>query len=574
MIENVFVELSIIIILAVVVCGAMRLLRQPLIIGYIITGIITGPFILNIVQSTDTVALFSHFGVVFLLFIAGLSLNPNVMRSVGKISLITGLGQILFTTAIGFLIAKSLGFPDISALYIAVALTFSSTIIIVKLLSDKGDLQTLYGRISMGFLIVQDIVAVIILMIISSTAGTSALPFFDLKAIAWMIVVGGIGLLFILYGLSKAVDKFSKSPEFLLLFSIGWLLLFSILFGLAGFSVEIGALLAGISLSITPHHHEIKTRMNILRDFFILFFFVLLGSQMLFTNVSFFILPIIIFSLFILIGNPLIVMLVMGWLRYTKRSSFRAGLTVAQISEFSLILVALGVRMGHLTSDILSMVTAIGLITIFGSVYMITHDNAIYRRISSYLSFFEKRGKKVDEHSFNKRKKYDILLFGYNRLGFSILPSLKDLKSSYLVVDYDPQVIDSLTSSGVECLYGDAENPEFLSQINLSSTKMIISTIPDTETNISLIKYVRRRNRKAIFIVVSHRIENAIQLYKKGATYVIMPYFLGGDYASHLIKQHGFRKKGFLNEKERHIAHLRKRAHVKHEHPKPENHRH
>lgn len=573
MIENVFIELSIIVILAVVVSGIMKLLKQPLIIGYIITGILAGPLLLNIVRSTDVVATFSQLGIVFLLFIAGLSLNPRVMKSVGKVSLITGVGQVLFTTLVGFFIAKFLGFSDITALYISIALTFSSTIIIVKLLSDKGDLQTLYGRISLGFLIVQDVIAVLILMIISSSAGG-----FDIMALTIETILIGAGILsfitlFSIFVLPRVIKAVAKSQEFLLLFSIGWLLLLAIIFGYLNFSIEIGALLAGISLSVSPYHYEIKLKMNVLRDFFILFFFVLLGSQMVFINISEFLLPIALFSIFILVGNPLIVMVLMGLLKYTKRNGFLAGLTVAQISEFSLILVALGVKLGHISNEILSMVTAIGLITIFGSAYMIMHANKLYSHISKYLGVFEKRGRKIDEYIYHKGKHYDIILFGYNRMGFSLLESIGDLKKKFLIIDYDPKIITDLAKEGYECRYGDANDMELLNELNFSKEKMIISTIPDIETSLLLIRKVREGNKKAIIIIVSHQIEEALKLYENGATYVVMPYFLGGQYASALIQKCGMNLNEFLKEKAKHINHLKIRDKLKHEHPKAEKHR-
>ncbi len=573
MIESVFIELSIIIILAVAVSGFMKLLKQPLIIGYIITGVLAGPFFLDIVKSTDMVATFSQFGIVFLLFIAGLSLNPRVMKSVGKVSLITGVGQVLFTTLIGFSIAKFFGFSDISALYISIALTFSSTIIIVKLLSDKGDLQTLYGRISVGFLLVQDVIAILILMIISSPAGG-----LDIMTVTIETVLIGVGILssialFSVFALPRIMKAAAKSQEFLLLFSIGWLLLMTVVFGYLNFSIEIGALLAGILLSISPYHYEIKLKMNVLRDFFILFFFVLLGSQMIFMDISEFLLPILVFSAFILVGNPLIVMTLMGLLKYTKRNGFLAGLTVAQISEFSLILVALGVKIGHISTEILSMVTTIGLMTILGSTYMITHANKLYPHISKYLNIFERRGRKVDEHVYHKGEDYHILLFGFDRIGFSLLESIKKFNKKFLIIDYDPETITNLAKEGYECKYGDVNDIELLNELNFSKVKMVISTVPDIETNLLLIKRVRETNKNAIIIVVSQQIEGAIKLYESGATYVLMPYFLGGECASTLIEKHGMKLKEFLKEKTMHMNHLKIRGKLKHEHPKAEKHR-
>ncbi len=573
MIESLFIELSMIIILAVGISGIMKLLRQPIIIGYIITGILAGPLLLDIVKSTDMVATFSHFGIVFLLFIAGLSLNPKVMKSVGKVSLITGVGQVLFTTLVGFFIAKFLGFSDIAALYISIALTFSSTIIIVKLLSDKGDLQTLYGRISLGFLIVQDVVAVLILIIISSSAGG-----YDILSVTIETVLIGVGLLsfivlFGIFALPRIIKAVAKSQEFLLLFSMGWLLSLAIIFGHLNFSIEIGALLAGIMLSVSPYHYEIKLKMNVLRDFFILFFFVLLGSQMVFMNISEFLLPIVVFSMFILVGNPLIVMILMGLLKYTKRNGFLAGLTVAQISEFSLILVALGVKVGHVSNEILSMITATGLITIFGSTYLIIHANKLYSHVSKYLGVFERVGKKIDEHIYQRGEHYDIILFGCNRMGFSLLESIGNLKKKFLVIDNNPEIITDLSKDGYECRYGDANDTELLNELNFSRAKMAISTIPDVETNLLLLRKVRESNKNAIIIIVSHQIEEALKLYENGATYVIMPYFLGGQHASTLIQKYGMNLNEFLKEKAKHTNHLKIRTKLKHEHPKAEKHR-
>lgn len=379
---EIFVELSIIIGIAVLIAGIMRLLKQPLIIGYILTGIIVSPYFLNIVSSTETIVVFSQIGVALLLFIVGISLSPRVIKEVGKVSLVTGIGQIIFTSLIGFFISRLLGFSILVSLYIAIALTFSSTIIIMKLLSDKKDLDKLYGKISIGFLLVQDIFAIILLMIISSFSSRLKLSGISLQSfIIGAIFIGGF-ILISIYILPKLSTFFAKSQEFLFLFSIGWGMGLAALFHYIGFSMEIGALVAGITLSMSPYHYEISSKLRPLRDFFVILFFILLGSQMVFGNISQFIIPAVIFSLFILIGNPLIVMILMGMLGYKKKTGFQAGFTVAQISEFSLILIALGVTVGHLTNEILSLITIVGLITIAGSTYLILYSNKIYPHLA------------------------------------------------------------------------------------------------------------------------------------------------------------------------------------------------
>ena len=567
---EVFIELSIIIGITVLIAGIIRLLKQPLIIGYILAGIIVSPYFLNVVKSTETISIFAQIGVTLLLFIVGLSLSPKVIKEVGKVSLITGLGQIIFTSLFGFLISRILGFSVIVSIYIAIALTFSSTIIIMKLLSDKKDLEKLYGKISIGFLLVQDIFVIILLMVISSFSGNLGIDSLSFgKILGGILLIGGFVLVSI-YVLPSLSKFFAKSQEFLFLFSIGWGLGLAALFYYMGFSMEIGALIAGISLSMSPFHYEISSKMKPLRDFFIILFFILLGSQMVFGNMGDLIIPAIIFSLFILIGNPLIVMILMGFLGYRKKVGFQAGFTVAQISEFSLILIVLGVSVGHLTGEILSLVTIVGLITISGSTYLIMYSESIYPYFSKYLSIFERKKlieKEKDSEDCN------VVLFGYNRIGYDILHSFKKLKEDFLVIDYNPETILELSKQNIKCKYGDVDDDEFLNELNLVKTKMVVSTIPEFETNLLLVDKIRQINKKAIIITTSHNIEEANELYSMGATYVIMPHFLGGSQASKMIDEYKFDVNKFLREKKKHIKYLKNKKRLGHEHPRAEKNR-
>ncbi|MBR9699590.1 sodium:proton exchanger [Candidatus Woesearchaeota archaeon] len=564
---EVFIELSIIIGITFLIATIMRILKQPLIIGYIITGIIAGPRLFNVISSTELVSLLSHIGIALLLFIVGLSLNPRIIKDVGKVSSITGVGQVIFTFIIVFIISTLIGFSKIASLYVAIAMTFSSTIIIMKLLSDKKDMETLYGRIAIGFLIVQDLIAILVLMVISAIP--EGLNFTHL---IFGIILKGAGLLAVLsligiFILPRITKLIAKSQEFLLLFSLGWCLVLASTFDYFGLSMEVGALLAGVTLSLSPYRFEISSRLRPLRDFFIVLFFISLGSQMVFSDIMLYIVPILLFSAFILIGNPLIVMTLMGLLGYTKRNSFLAGLTVAQISEFSLIIVAMGVKVGHLPNEILSVVTIIALITIAGSTYMILYSNKIYPYLSRYLGVFEKKGKKVDEHRYHKDRSYDILLFGYNRVGYNILESFKKIKKKFLVIDFNPETITKLVKEGFDCKYGDANDSELLNELDFSKTKMVASTIHDIDTDLLLINKVRESNKKTIIIIVSHEIDEAVRLYDAGASYVLMPHFLGGHHVSTMIEEHGLNPTKFLKEKIAHLEHLSRRKDMGHKHP-------
>lgn len=560
MVDTVFLDLSIILTLAVFFAGIAALLKQPLIIGYIFTGIAISPYFLGLVHSTDAVSTFSQIGVVFLLFLVGLNLNPRVVKDVGKIAVITGVGQVVFTSVIGFFIGIALGFSVVESAYVSIALTFSSTIIIMKLLSDRGDLDSLYGRISVGFLIVQDVIAMLLLMIISAASRG-----FSLKTVAIQTTVNGLLLLIFLavigvYVLPKITKRAARSQEFLLLFAVGWCMILASICHFLDFSMEIGALFAGITLSMSPYRYEIGSRIKPLRDFFIVLFFILLGSQMVFTNIDRYVVPSIVFSLFILIGNPLIVMVLMGAMGYTKRSSFLAGLTVAQISEFSLILIALGVRVGHLTNEILSMVTIIGLVTITGSTYMIMYSDKLYHPLSKYLNVFERRGKKIDEQVYSQvMGTPELVLFGCDRIGYDVMEAFKKMGRSFIVVDYNPETINRLARENVPCRYGDASDIELLDELKVAESKMIVSTIGNVNADLTLIDYIRKKNSKNIIITVAHQIDDALKMYKVGATYVIMPYFLGGTQTYKIIEEYGLDINKFLQEQVNHISKLEKK---------------
>ncbi|HNQ16841.1 MAG TPA: cation:proton antiporter, partial [Candidatus Woesebacteria bacterium] len=370
---NIFFELSLLLTVTAIITLAVRKLRQPLVVGYILSGIIAGPYVLNIVSSQHELELFSKVGIVFLLFIVGLYLNPKIIQEVGKVSLVTGLGQVLFTSLIGFALTLLLGIDRLAALYVAIALTFSSTIIILKLIADKKDLQKLYAKIAIGFLLVQDIVATFILIAITVVSGQSDMGLGSTLLLTLgkgMILFSVLGM-FQRYILPKVTEYAAESPELLFLFSLAWGTILASLFSALGFSIEIGALIAGVTLSVSPYSVEIASRLKPLRDFFIIIFFVLLGSQLILSNLAQLLFPAIILSLFVLVGNPIIVIILMNTLGYNRKTSYQAGLTVAQISEFSLILGALGLRLGHLSQEVLSLITLVGLITISGSTYLI-----------------------------------------------------------------------------------------------------------------------------------------------------------------------------------------------------------
>lgn len=418
-----FYQIAALLILAAAVGFVGILLRQPLIVSFIAVGIIAGPSALGLAESGEHLKLLSELGIALLLFLVGLKLDFKMVKSVGLVATATGLGQVFFTAFFGFLICLMLGLEWVTSLYIAVALTFSSTIIIVKLLSDKGEVGALHGRIALGFLIVQDIV-VVVAMVVLSTIGVGAVasksglgPVGTLTSA--VIVVAGV-LVFIRYIATPLVDRMARSPELLVSFAIGWAACLAALGDFLGFGKELGGLLAGVSLASTPFRDAIGSRLSSLRDFLLLFFFIVLGAGLDLSSLGADVGRAVILSLFVLIGNPLIVLAIMGFMGYRRRTGFLAGLTVAQISEFSLIFMAMGVTLGHVTDRAVGLVTLVGLVTIAVSVYMITYSHQLYRWAGPFLGLFERNNpyrENAPDEAPDEHEKYDMIVIGLGRYG-------------------------------------------------------------------------------------------------------------------------------------------------------------
>jgi len=559
-----FTELTIIFGFAFASALIFRILKQPLIISYIFTGLILSQFFLNSSQAKPFIEVFSDLGIAFLLFIVGLELKLKTLRDIGVPSLVIGFLQEFLTILAGFFILKYiLGFSTIVSLYLGIALSFSSTIIILKLITDKGDLEKIYGKLSVGFLLVQDLIAILILFL---------LPFF-VKGLNLLegenfinIFLGVLTIFFIPFLSQKFLPKIEnfleKSAEFLFLFSLFFGLGIASLFKYLGFGLEAGALIAGISLSSLSSNYEIASRLRPLRDFFIILFFILIGSEIILTNFQDFSTAIIL-SLFVLIGNPLIMILMLSPLGYSSKTSFLLGLTSAQISEFSFILINQGVKLGHLSQDILSLTGIVGLITIFFSTYLFVYADNVYNFLAPILKILER--KKIKEGK-EKIETYDYFLFGCDRVGYSFLKFFE--KDKLLIVDYNPETVKNLKKEHFNIFYGDAEEIEFLESLNFSKAKIVISTIPDLETNLIILKEIKRQNPQVIFFPTSHKIEDALELYQNNADFVILPHFLGGEYAVHLIKEYGFNKEKYLAIKEKEITYIKERLKIGHRYPK------
>lgn len=528
--ESVFVEITAMLAIVTIIASVGLMLKQPLIVAFIAAGILLGPSGLSWVESTDEVELLAQMGIALLLFVVGLKLDLHIIRTMGPVALATGLGQVLFTSVFGFLIALGLGMSPVAALYVGVALTFSSTIIIVKLLSDKKEIDALHGRIAVGFLIVQDIVVVLVMIGLTALgAGTDAGADNLAVEMLWVLLKGiamlGLIALLMKYVVPVLTRHMAQSSELLVLFAIAWAVALATAGDALGFSKEVGAFLAGVSLASTPFREVIGARLVSLRDFLLLFFFIELGSGLEIASLGEQIGPALIFSAFVLLGNPLIVIIIMGFMGYRKRTGFLAGLTVAQISEFSLILAALGLSLGHLDSDTVGLITLVGLITISGSTYMILYSHPLYDRLAPLLSVFErKQPYREGEYDADDTVRPDIIIFGLGRYGCGIADNLKAHGSRVLGVDIDPEVVRLQASEHMQVRFGDAEDPEFIETLPLQKVRWIVSTARERDVNMAMLKTLRREGFAGKIAVTANNDRDAALLASAGADLVLRPF--------------------------------------------------
>lgn len=551
--DSVFAELSLVIALAAAVAMVMRLLRQPLIIGHIITGIIVGPSVLHLIRSPDTIQVFSSIGIALLLFIIGLGLNPQVIREVGKVATVAGIVQVFFTSVIGYFCSLVLGFTKTEAVFLGLGLAFSSTIIILKLLSDKKEQTRLYGKVLTGILLVQDVVAAVALLLVTAKAG-DGLTF---STVVDLIIRGSfiaIPLLIIgIFILPRLHKLIAGSQEFLFLFALGWGFGFAALFEHAGFSLEIGALLAGISLASLPFTQEISARLRPLRDFFIVVFFITLGTRLNFENIGVIIPVAIMGSFIVVVLKPLIVLSIMGLLGYTKRVSFKAALATAQVSEFSIVFIVLGNKI-HLVSDTLvSVITLIALVSITISSYFIIYSDKLFLVFEEWLNMFERSKTHPEKDS---KSRYEIVLFGYRKGGHEFIKVFQSLSKKFVVVDYDPEVIDHLEQYKMHYLYGDVNDVELLDEIGLEHVRMAVSTITDFPSTTFLVRLLLEQNPNIMIVCHAENVQQADELYEMGASYVMMPHYLGSEKIGAFIKKSGFKKSEFKRFREAHQAYL------------------
>jgi len=565
--SSILLDIGLIMIGATVIGALAKLLRQPLIPAYIIAGIILGP-ITGWISDEQTIQVVAEIGIAFLLFIVGMELDLRRLKEIGPVATVGGIMQVSILFLLGMLTGIFLGFDMIPSLYIGIIMAFSSTMVVIKLLGDKNELDTLHGRIVIGFLLVQDLFAVIVLSIIGQARDTGIS--------AQLGFMMGIGLLFLAFFLGRFIFPplfawAAKTPELLFLMAVSSCLAFSLLFVGAGFSIVIGAFIAGIMLGNLQYNVEIASRIRPLKDFFSVIFFVAIGLNLQLMNITHLILPLIILLLFTVIVLPVITIAICTTFGYKRRTAFLAGISLAQLSEFSLIIVTLGLSLGHIGRDIFTMTIILTIITIALTSYLIQYEEKLYHRLQKPLRFFERMSRKTREfENITDTHKHKVVLVGYDRTGYSIFKTLQKLKKDFVVVDFNPDIIRDLIKRNIPCMYGDIGDIEILEKLKLHNIELVISTVPHHQDNLLLIEKVRNESPHAAIFVTSNNANEALELYEAGASYVIIPNYLGGDHLALLLEDITENIDKLLNTKIEHIKdlHIRKRVHKEHHYKK------
>src|SRR5690606_25055923 len=349
---------------------------------------------------------------------------------------------------------------------------------------------------------------------------------------------------FVRYVANPLTERLARTPELLLIFAIAQAAIFAAIGDFVGLGKEVGGLLAGVSLASTPYRETIAARLAPLRDFLLLFFFIALGSALDLSLLGAHVTGAIILSLFVLIGNPLIVLVIMGAMGYRKRTGFLAGLTVAQISEFSLIFIAMGVTLGHVEGDALGLVTMVGLVTIAASTYMITYSHQLYALCEPFLGLSERKGTPSEptDATHSQKDPYKVVIFGLGRFGTAIGMRLNKRDIKVLGVDFNPVAVRRWRMLGMEGEYGDASDPEFIGHLPLAGAQWIVATIPMhikgvsyEDTQATLLQVCRSAGFTGQIAVTSHHGADTEALLTSGADIVLEPFQDAADRAVEIL---------------------------------------
>ena len=540
-------ELGLMIVAATLCAFLARRIGMPSIVAYLLAGLGLGP-LSGLVQMSPALALISEIGIALLLFLVGLELSFAKIRDVGRVAVVAGIGQVVFTALGGLMLCWLLGFGWMEAVFLSVGLTFSSTVVVVKLLDEKGELDQLYGRIAVGIFLVQDLVAILLLTFLAGLGGgaggvemnAGAIVAGLGRAFGGMFLLLGVALLAARYLLPRPFAWSARRPEVVLIWSLTWC--FALVMGAHALhlSLEIGAFLAGISLAQLPYNEDLHRRLHPLMNFCIAVFFVSLGVKMEVGAAVAEWPTVLVLSLFVLLGNPAIFLWIIARMGYGLRTAFFTSVTVAQISEFSFIVVALGVSSGLVGASVMSLTALVGLVTITVSAYMIRFSAPLLewvRRLRLHQPFVPRRlwQDQESEEEAPHGLAGHLIVVGMNSLGRRLARSLAGAGHAVVAVDTDP---DKLTGLPCRTVLGNVGYPAVLDHLGLRRARLLVSALRIDATNDLLAHRCREAGIPCAVHV--HDVREMDHLLESGTDYLMISKVDGVKQLNRQLREMGF----------------------------------
>jgi Kef-type K+ transport system membrane component KefB len=527
------IDIALCVIAAWVVAVACQTFRQPLLMAYLVAGFAIGPHGFRWVTEAQSIETIASIGLILLLFMIGLEMDLKNMFSAGKAILITATAQILGCVVLGWLFFRLPGFSrsGLEALYLAVAAAMSSTVIIVKILYDKRELGTLAGRITVGILVLQDLVVILFLAIQPNLRDPAVAEF--AKAFAKVLLLVGVA-----YGVSRfllpPIFRFvARQPELVLVGALAWCFAMAGFAGQLGLSREMGALVAGVMVSTFPYTLDIVAKVTTLRDFFVTLFFVGLGLTIPAPSWDL-LLAMLVFSAFLVVSRFLTVFPPLYWMRLGHRVSLLPAIHLCQMSELSLVLLSLGRLTGDVSQRSISVAAFAFAFLAVDSTYAIFASEKLLRYASGLLQRLGLRDLAPGAVTVSEGHKQRIFLLGFSWTASSLLAEISRqrpaLLSQILVVDFNPEVNEQLRRQGVHVVYGDISQRDVLLHAGIAEAQVIICSLPDIvlkgASNMKLLQQLRGINETGRIVVHAEKLTDIPALYAAGANYVMAPRLL------------------------------------------------
>ena len=518
--------------------------KQPKVIAYIVAGLLMGPVGLNVVSEGEMISLFSELGLVFLLFLIGLEIDIDEVRTVLGSTIGIAVIQMFLTFIVGLLTGLGLGFDPVTSVFIGAAVMFSSTALVVKILTEMDEATTLPGRLDVGVLLVQDVAVVIILALMTVDFSTPAQALLKLLEIFLMIsVVGVLSLASSRYLFSKVLKEISDNPIAFFTHGVAWAFLFITLAEHLNLSLEIGAFLAGLGLAQIPYSRELQERVRPLTDLFMAIFFMNFGISMVGGSLQDYFFKALIASIILITAKSAIFFLTIDRFKFTPETSFRASINMGQISEFGLILTSLAVTEGYVASEVSGFISLVAIITMGSSTYLMRYKDRLQESVDRLLQFFRSENKQdVDVSTL----KDHAVIIGYDEISRRVCDKLNE-EHDVLVIDHDPSNTDKLAESPYEYIYGDFKHGEIRKGANIEEASYIISFSSEREVNNLILE---ERLEDTVVITKSDGFEQASEYYDLGADYVIIENLLAGNRVGEFLELYLEDRQLFIDEVE------------------------